>query len=68
MLLILAPWTAWWQRNYFADVLPWVQVAMTSNLARGVVMVAGSFTALAGIVEAITALAASSRAAETPPS
>jgi hypothetical protein len=45
-----------------------LQIVMTSNVTRVAVMAAGSCTALAGIVEAITALAGGRHPAETPPS
>ena len=31
VLLVLAPWSGLWDRNYFADALPWLGVWMQSD-------------------------------------
>jgi len=57
ILLIYAPWTAWWSRNYFADAWPWVHDAMATSTSRIVVAMAGGMTVVAGMTELRLALA-----------
>jgi hypothetical protein len=66
LLLVLAPWTTWWHRNYFADLAPWLSGVMATMPARVAFMAAGLITALAGIFEGITAFAGR-HAGESPP-
>jgi hypothetical protein len=49
LLLIVVPWTEWWQRNFFADYLPWLQPVMAWPAIRAVVVATGLVTALAGL-------------------
>lgn len=35
MILIASPWwTSWWQRNYFADLVPWLGALMATRAMR----------------------------------
>jgi hypothetical protein len=45
----VAPWTVWWRRNLFADLLPWLQALMALPAARIVVVATGVVTVLAGL-------------------
>jgi hypothetical protein len=47
-LLILAPWSSYWQRNGFAEMAPWVGAWMENAFLRGAVSGVGVITALAG--------------------
>ena len=49
VLLILVPWTAFWQRNYFAAVVPGLGWAMADPFVRGAISGVGLITALAGL-------------------
>ena len=49
LLLVAAPWTVWWQQNFFADVAPWLRPFMATMVVRGGVVLAGIVTAVAGI-------------------
>ena len=52
LLLIVAPLTGmWWQRNFFADLAPWLRSIMALGSVRGAVAVAGVVTTLAGVSE-----------------
>ena len=51
VVLIFIPWSAFWDRNYFAQALPLVQMFMTNNFVRGAVSGIGGITALAGLAE-----------------
>jgi hypothetical protein len=57
ILLIYAPWTAWWSRNYFAQWSPWMRDVMATSAARVVVAAAGILTVLGGMIELRRALA-----------
>jgi len=37
LVLTLAPWSAYWDRNYFAETLPAVHALITNNFVRGAV-------------------------------
>jgi hypothetical protein len=34
---VLIPWSRFWERNYFADVVPMVRDVITNNYVRGAV-------------------------------
>jgi hypothetical protein len=67
LVLIAAPWTDWWRRNYFADLLPWLAALMQTRGAQLVVVATGVATAIAGITDLREALMARfSRPATAP--
>ena len=37
LLLVVAPWSAYWDRNYFAQLSPAVHAWLTNNYVRGAV-------------------------------
>jgi len=37
LVLTLAPWSAYWDRNYFAETMPLVHALVTNNFVRGAV-------------------------------
>jgi hypothetical protein len=37
LLLVLIPWSRFWEHNYFGDLLPAVQFVITNNYVRGAV-------------------------------
>ena len=49
LLLVLAPWTALWDHNYFGTALPWLGSWMTNEFVRGGVTGVGVITAIAGL-------------------
>jgi hypothetical protein len=51
VLLACAPWTRWWDRNFFAQLLPWLRPVMESLIVKGVFVAMGIVTALAGMSE-----------------
>lgn len=51
MILIVAPWSAFWERNFFAAVTPALQPVLDSPFVRGAVSGVGAVTALAGLAE-----------------
>jgi hypothetical protein len=70
LLLIVAPWTEWWRRNYFAYLHPWLSVAMGTAAVRTLMVIAGIVTVVAGMIELRLALArrmsGSSRSGRAP--
>lgn len=37
LLLVLIPWSVFWERNYFADALPFLRATLNDNYVRGAV-------------------------------
>ena len=46
---MVAPWTSWWRRNYFAEVVPAIRTFLASDAAVVLVVAAGALTAIAGV-------------------
>jgi hypothetical protein len=57
LILIVAPWSAFWDRNFFASALPVIERIVASPYARGAVSGVGLVTLLAGLAELGTAFA-----------
>lgn len=51
LILIVAPWSAFWDRNFFAESLPALEHILASPFARGAVSGVGAITAIAGLTE-----------------
>jgi hypothetical protein len=51
LLLILIPWSAFWDRNYFAESLPALGRLLTNNFVRGAVSGLGVVNLLAALAE-----------------
>ena len=63
-VLLVVPWSAFWDRNYFADSLPLVAAIISNNFVRGAVSGIGLINLVVGVVELVTVLG--SRHAERP--
>ena len=63
MILIVAPWSTFWERNFFAEAVPVVEAFLSSPFARGAVSGVGLVTVLAGLAELGGAFAARREAA-----
>ena len=37
LLLLVVPWSPYWERNYFVQVLPALEIVASNNLVRGAV-------------------------------
>ena len=48
-MLVVAPWTAFWDRNFFAHVLPTLGEWMANAYVRGAVSGVGVITTIAGL-------------------
>jgi hypothetical protein len=55
-VLIVAPWSSFWDRNYFAESLPLVDAIISNNYVRGAVSGLGVINIAAGIVELFSLL------------
>jgi hypothetical protein len=51
LILIVAPWSGFWDRNFFASTLPVLERIVASPYARGAVSGVGLVTLLAGLAE-----------------
>jgi hypothetical protein len=65
-VLIFIPWSAFWDRNYFAQLVPSLQSVITNNFVRGAVSGLGVVNLVAGLAELVSLLVA--RAPERPTS
>ena len=55
-VLIVAPWTTFWDGNYFIEVQPFVQLIFRTSFIRGGVTGVGVINLLAGVVDLIALL------------
>jgi hypothetical protein len=65
-VLIVIPWSAFWDRNYFAQALPPLEALMTNNFFRGAVSGLGVINVIAGVMDLLSMLLA--RSSERPAS
>jgi hypothetical protein len=52
LVLVIGPWTEWWDRNFFAAVLPWLPPVMAFTSVRLAVTTTGVVTMFAGLSDA----------------
>jgi hypothetical protein len=58
LVLALAPWSTYWDRNYFAESLPLVHPIVTNNFVRGAVTGVGLVNLVAAVGELVSLFAA----------
>jgi hypothetical protein len=51
LILVVAPWSPFWDRNGFATYVPLLEPVLASPFVRGAVSGIGAITALAGLAE-----------------
>jgi hypothetical protein len=51
LLLVFVPWSAFWDRNYFANLLPTIGEAAKNPYVRGAVSGLGLVNIVAGLAE-----------------
>jgi hypothetical protein len=61
LLLIVLPWSRFWERNYFFEAVPMLEVALTNYYARGAISGLGVLNLLAGFAEMIPLFAVRAR-------
>ena len=58
MLLILIPWSTFWDHNYFADAIPGVDALLANPFVRGAVSGLGLVNVIAALGELVDLLGA----------
>jgi len=66
LVLVVTPWSSFWDHNYFSDALPAVGAVLDSAAARGAVSGIGVVTAIAGVVELARMFTRAGTADEAP--
>ena len=51
LMLVVLPWSKYWDRNYFVEPWPVVRLLLTNNFARGAVSGLGVVNVLVAIAE-----------------
>jgi hypothetical protein len=64
LILVVAPWSGLWDRNFFAESAPAFEQLLSSPFVRGGVSGIGLITAVAGLAEIGAAFASRRRAPE----
>lgn len=54
LVLTVAPWSAYWDRNYFVESFPLLDAVVTNNFARGAVTGLGIVNLLAAAAELVS--------------
>lgn len=57
-VLLVVPWSSFWDRNYFAASLPLLHAVITNNFIRGAISGLGVVNLVAGIVDLYSLLSA----------
>lgn len=70
VVLIFIPWSTFWDRNYFAQIVPSLHAAMTNNFFRGAISGLGVVNVVAGFAELVSVVfpPSSARSASLKPS
>jgi hypothetical protein len=61
LLLVVLPWSGFWERNYFAAAWPPLQSLLTNNFVRGAVTGLGLVNLVAGFADLALVFAARER-------
>lgn len=56
LLLVLVPWSGFWDRNYFASTVPGLREVLTNNFVRGAISGLGLVNLLMGFDELASVL------------
>jgi len=51
LVLLIVPWSVYWERNYFVQLVPLFEPLLTNDFVRGAVSGLGLVNLLAGLVE-----------------
>jgi hypothetical protein len=51
LVLVIVPWSVYWERNYFVQALPLIEPLLTNDFVRGAVSGLGLLNLVAGFVE-----------------
>jgi len=61
LLLVVLPWSAFWEENYFADAWPILRAVVTNNFTRGAISGLGVVNLIAGFADLAMVLTARER-------
>ena len=56
LVLLIVPWSVYWEQNYFVQAMPAVQTFLNNDFVRGAVSGLGLVNLMAGLVEIWTFL------------
>lgn len=65
--LVVVPWSAYWDRNYFSSAVPFIHGVLTNNFVRGAVSGLGIVNIAAGLREIVSILLARHTGPPTSP-
>ena len=65
LLLLVLPWSAFWENNYFAEAWPLIRPLLTNNFVRGGVTGLGVVNLVAGFADLALVFAAREHSDET---
>jgi hypothetical protein len=65
LLLVITPWSRFWDRNYFTALWPWLAVVMSNDFVKGAVSGIGVISVLAALGEIMALVTRSSDDAPT---
>jgi hypothetical protein len=65
--LLVVPWSAFWDRNYFAEAVPVIHTIITNNFVRGGVSGLGLINLISGLGELVSILLARNTDTEAAP-
>jgi hypothetical protein len=66
LVLLVTPWSEFWDHNYFVNTLPALRAVLQNDFVRGAVTGIGGLTVMAGLAE-LGAVLAGRRAADESP-
>jgi hypothetical protein len=53
LLLLVIPWSGYLQRNYFADLWPWMKILASNGFVKGMISGIGLINLGAGLLELV---------------
>lgn len=56
LVLVVIPWSAFWERNYFAELFPPLRTLITNHFVRGAVSGVGVINLTVGVAELVSIL------------
>lgn len=66
LILVVAPWSGFWEHNFFVGRLPALEPLLSNLFVRGAVSGIGAITAFAGLAELAALLGARRRRTHSP--
>jgi hypothetical protein len=57
LVLIVVPWSTYWERNYFSDLIPFIHIVISNFFFRGAVSGLGVLNLVAAVTEVASVFA-----------